>query len=183
MRSLRLTHEQIQAIVDHARQDQPHEACGIISGNGDVVARIMPIHNIARNPQHHYRMDAKDLLQVLKNMNAAGEEMLGVYHSHPKHEPIPSSEDIREAQLNTPNMVHVILSLKYGKTRLQAWHIHDGLVDKVELLVGNQLSLALAPMTRAQTMAIILATILALAFLLIISLNLLPPAPSIPTPQ
>lgn len=182
MRSLHLSHEQIQAIVDHARHEQPHEACGIISGNGDVVARIIPIDNIASQAQCHYQMNAKDLLQALKNIDVVDEEMLGIYHSHPNHEPIPSSEDIHEAQLNTPNLTHVIVSLKYGKTRLQAWQIHGGQVDKVELLVGNQQSRALPPMTRAQIVAIILATILTVAFLLIISLSLLPPAPPIPTP-
>lgn len=183
MRSLRLKHEQIQAMVDHARHEQVHEACGILSGNGDVVARIIPIDNITSHPQYHYQMDAKELLKALKNIDAGGEEMLGIYHSHPNHEPIPSLEDIREAQLNTPNIIHVIVSLKYGKIRLQAWHIYEEQVDKVELLVGNQQSRILPAMTQTQIVAIILATILTMTFLLIISLSLLPPAPPIPTAQ
>jgi proteasome lid subunit RPN8/RPN11 len=183
MQSLRLTHEQIQAMVDHARNEQAHEACGIIAGGVGVATRIIPIQNTANNPQHHYQMNAKELLLALKNMDAAGEEMIGIYHSHPGSEAIPSLEDIQAAQVNTPNTVHVIIGLKYGKARLQAWHIHDGLVEKVELLVGNQSSMALLPMTRTQIMAVIIATILAVLLLLTVSLSLLPSAPPILTLQ
>jgi len=183
MQTLRLSHEQMQSIVNHARNEQPYEACGIIAGSVGVASRIIPIKNAAINAEYHYQMDAQELLQALKDMDSAAEEMLGVYHSHPKNEPIPSPEDVREAQLNTPNIVHIIISLKYGKARLQAWHIQDGQAHKVELLVGNQISVSLPAMTQAQIIAVILAAILAMLFLLIISFSLLPPAPPIPTAQ
>lgn len=174
MQTLRLSHDQIQSIVTHARNEQPYEACGIISGSVGVASRIIPIKNAAINAQYHYQMDAKELLQALQNIDSADEQMIGIYHSHPNNEPVPSPEDIREAQLNTPNIVHVIVSLKYGKARLQAWTMQDGQVHKVELLVGNQISANLPEMSQTQVIAVILAAILAVAFLLMISFSLLP---------
>jgi proteasome lid subunit RPN8/RPN11 len=173
----------MQSIVNHARDEQAHEACGIIAGQVGVASRIIPISNVATNAQYHYQMDAQELLQALKAIDAADEDMLAVYHSHPNSEAIPSLEDVREAELNTPNIVHLIISLKYGKARLQAWRIHDGKADRVELLIGNQMSANLEPLSQTQIIAIILATILAVAFLLMISFYLLPLAPPIPTPQ
>ena len=183
MQTLRLSHEQIQSIVNHARQEQPDEACGIIAGKVGIASRIIPIKNAASNAQHHYQMDTKELLQALKEMDSVDEEMLGIYHSHPNNEPIPSPEDIREAQLNTPNSLHIIVSLKYGKARLQAWHIQLGQIEKVDLLIGNQISANLPEMSQTQVIVVILAAILALAFLLMISFGLLPPAPPIPIAQ
>lgn len=183
MQTLRLSSEQMLSIVNHARNEQAKEVCGIIAGNVGVASRIIPIKNAASNPEYHYQMDAQELLQALKDIDLADEEMLGVYHSHPNNEPIPSEEDVREAQLNTPNMVHVILSLKYGKVRFQAWHIHDGRAERVELLVGNQMSVSVFAMSKAQVIAVILAAIVAVLFLLMISFSLLPPAPPIPTVQ
>ena len=134
-------------------------------------------------PETHFEMEATALLKAYKAMDAAGMELIAVYHSHPNSNPIPSQTDIREAMRNMPNAYQLIVSLKQEQAQLQVWHIHNGQVDRVELLVGNEKSRAMQPLSRAQIIAILLATFFAVGLLLLISFSLLPPAPPLPTPQ
>ena len=182
MQSLRLSHEKMQEIVDHAKNAFPNEACGLIAGLEGQASEIIAIKNIAENPQAHYMMDANEQLQALKHFDNQGIEWLGVYHSHPNSKPIPSLEDIDSAELNTSNLCHVIVGLEHQKVTLQAWHIHNGEVNPVEILIGQQESYSIAPMSKVQIWAIILAIIIGIILLLLMSFSLLPPAPPIPTP-
>lgn len=183
MQHLRLSHEQVQAIVDHAVNELPNEVCGLIAGRDGKAKQIVPIKNVADKPQQQYQMDAQEQLQALKSFDEQNIDWIAVYHSHPNGQPLPSSEDIRDADLNTPNICHLIIGLKNQKVRLQAWRIHDGQVDEVELLIGQQQSNSLAPMSQLQIWAVIIAIIIAVILLLGISFSLLPPAPPLPTPQ
>ncbi len=180
---LRLSHEQVQAIVDHAVHDLPNEACGLIAGIEGKAKQIVPIKNVADTPQQQYQMDAQEQLQALKSFEAQHIDWIAVYHSHPNGQPLPSYDDIRDAELNTPNIYHLIIGLKKQKVYLQAWHIHGGQVDEVELLIGQQRPYSLAPMSKLQIWAVILAIVIAVVLLLGISFSLLPPAPPLPTPQ
>lgn len=183
MRSLRLSHEQIKQIMGEALSASPDEACGMIGGLGIDAKRIVPITNVAEQAHYHYLMDGTEQLKALKAFDAQDLDWLAVYHSHPMGKPHPSQEDVREAMLNTPNLIHVIIGLKDQQQRLQAWHIHDGLVDEVELLVGAQASKASQPASRLEQWAVLFAMILGIIILLGISFILLPPAPSLPLPQ
>lgn len=176
---LRLSIEQVDAIVGHAVQDAPHEACGLIAGKGEKVSRLFPIKNAAAHPEKHFVMDSAQLLKAYKAIEAEGLDCLAVYHSHPKSEPIPSQEDIREAEINTPNMIHLIVSLKPPKARLQAWQIRQGEADKVELLLGNEPASNVPKLSQLQLWAIFFAIVFAVLLLLAISFSLLPPAPII----
>lgn len=183
MRPLRLSHQQVQAIVEQAKAAAPLEDCGLIAGSTDGIAQqIYPIPNRSDKPTQHFDMEPVALLRAYKQIEAAGQTLLAVYHSHPTSDPIPSPADIRDAMLNMPNVAHLIVSLKSHAPRLQVWHIHAGQVERVELLVGSQQSHNMDALTRAQILAIVLATLLAVALLLTLSFALLPPAPPIPTP-
>lgn len=183
MRFLRLTRQQVQTIVEQAKVDAPNEICGLIVGQQGVAQHIIPIPNRSRTPLTHFQMDAESLLRAYKMLDTIGGALLAVYHSHPNGEPLPSQTDIRDATRNMPNVIHLIVGMKQRKARFQAWHIHDGQVDKVELLVGNMVSDSMPSLSRAQIIAILLMTLLAAVFLISLSIMLLPPAPPIPTPQ
>ncbi len=182
MRSLRLSQQQVQSIVDHCIQSLPDEACGLIAGKKEKAARIIPIKNVSDNPKRHYQMDANGQLKALKLIDDEALDWIGVFHSHPDSAPIPSQEDIREAELNTPDIVHLIVSLQHNKSRLQAWHIHDAQVDDVELLIGQQRSEGIEPLSRLQFWSVLFAILIAVMLLLTISFTLLPPEPPLPTP-
>lgn len=167
-------------IVLHARADAPHEACGILAGRGESVERVIPVANRAAEPQHHYRMDERQLTEVLFTLEAEGMELLGFYHSHPAGDPIPSPTDVREAHY--PRTPYLIVGLRHAEARLAAWEINHGDVLLVELVVGGAAPVIAENRTfsPAQSMAIVISMILAFLVVIVISLSLLPPAPTIP---
>jgi proteasome lid subunit RPN8/RPN11 len=177
MRNLWLTDEQARAIVEHARSEQPREACGLLAGTDHRVLQVLPLPNSAADPIHHFRIDDHALIQTLYRIEQNGLSLLGIYHSHPNGDPIPSTVDIREAAY--PDCAYVIAGLR-GSPRLAAWDIRDAVVTPVELHTAPQPpEKRTEPLSRPQKAAIVVGAVLAFAFMLVLSLSLLPPAPII----
>lgn len=185
MRALRLTQQQVQAIVNHALSEAPHEACGLLAGTcSDDSGRarlILPLPNQAESPRTQYSVPPGALLEAYQTIDAQGLSFLGGYHSHPGSPPIPSPDDVREAERNSPGAVHLIISLKDSRPALKAWQITPGSVQPVELLIGVQPAPPNVPLSNLQKYAIIIVAVLAVLVLWWISFSLLPPAPPIPT--
>jgi proteasome lid subunit RPN8/RPN11 len=173
-----LTDAQAQAIIQHARVDAPNEACGLLVGRQNRVSEIIHIPNNAADPQHHYHMDEKALVTALSRLETRGLELLGIYHSHPAGDPIPSQTDIRQATYSdTP---YLIIGLKNGTASLAAWKMRAGQVDAVPLHIGDMPPPETPALSSAQKTAILLSALIAFALLIVVSLSLLPPAPLIP---
>ena len=99
------------AIVEHARQDHPDEACGIVAGpvGSDRPERFVPMVNAARSPTF-YEFDSADLLALYKDLDARDEEPVVVYHSHTATEAYPSRTDISYA--SEPGAHYVLVSTR-----------------------------------------------------------------------
>ncbi|MBD8513715.1 M67 family metallopeptidase [Photobacterium sp. 2_MG-2023] len=104
-----LTQSQIDAIVAHARQEHPLEACGLIVGpaGSDIPSAVIPMRNIAES-EVYFRFDSKQQLQVWRQMEEEGSEPIVLYHSHSGSRAYPSREDL--AFSLTPHTHHVIVS-------------------------------------------------------------------------
>jgi hypothetical protein len=122
------------------------------------------------------------LSQHLPQLEDDGVTLLGFYHSHPNGEPIPSPTDIREFAY--PDTVQLIVGLKSKQAQVGAWMI-DGLrVSPVEIYIGTS-EPTYKPqhkLSKAQKNAIIITAIIALIIMVVLSINLLPAPPEIPTP-
>lgn len=166
-------------MLRHARADAPREACGILAGRGEKVERVIPAVNRATDPEHYYRIDERQLTEVLFTLETEKLELLGFYHSHPAGDPIPSPTDIREAHY--PHIPYVIVGLRGAEPLIAAWEITYGDVLPVAVIVGDTPPPAeRQSFSPAQRMAIIVSMILAFLVVIMISLSLLPPAPPIP---
>jgi proteasome lid subunit RPN8/RPN11 len=182
MSYLWLTEEQAKQIASHARDAAPLEACGLIAGEANRARLVIPVENIAKEPQTRFLMDVAALSKHLPALDTAGLHLMGFYHSHPDGEPIPSPTDVGE--VTYPDVVHVIVGLKYREPRLAAWSIQHGRVARVELHIGDHPpeSNQNPPLSRAQQAAVIITALIALSIVVVVSLYLLPPAPSITAP-
>ena len=62
---LRIDRATYDAIVAHAREDHPDEACGVVAGpeGSDRPERFIPMLNAARSPTF-YEFDSGDLLKL-----------------------------------------------------------------------------------------------------------------------
>lgn len=174
---LYLTRTDAENIAQHARRDAPREACGLLAGERNVVKRVITLPNAAPDPETHYLIDPAAYIKAMAELDAQGLSLVGFYHSHPKGDPIPSPTDIREAAY--PDAVYVIVGLPTESAQLSAWRIRYGQVESVEICTDTPTE-AEPSLSRAQKFAIILSAVIAVLFMLLLSLSLLPPAPVIP---
>lgn len=119
---LRVTRAVQDALVDHARAGAPEEVCGILAGErGDpaTATSAHPVENVAETPETRYRIDPEEQLRVMEDVEAAGDEMVGFYHSHPAGPRGPSVTD--EARATWPDRSYVIVSLDGESPFVGAW--------------------------------------------------------------
>lgn len=181
MNALWLSEEQAKQIVTHTRAAAPQEACGLIFGRGIRAEVIVPVANVAADPQRHYMMNPAEMAEYLPAHDRAGLTLIGLYHSHPAGEPIPSQTDIREATF--PHTAYLIAGLRRNQPKLAAWTITNGRVQRISLHIGHTAPPSTEPpLSRAQQAAILVSAVLAFVAMLALSLYLLPPAPALPLP-
>lgn len=124
MTPLTLAHGVRAAIEQHGREAYPHECCGALLGEGDVVRAVHPLPNVTtEGPRRRFRVDDKDYLAAERKAAATGLSLLGFYHSHPDHPAEPSQYDLDHA---FPTFVYPILSVQQGEpAALRAWRLRD----------------------------------------------------------
>ena len=95
---IKLTQKQIDEIFADARRELPNECCGLLGGCGDFINSVYKLKNAAANPLVEYEAAPEDLFRAQKQMREQGENLIGIYHSHPRAaEPFPSQTDIERA--------------------------------------------------------------------------------------
>jgi len=122
---LTITRRQFDDIISHARDAAPHECCGLIGGstNGRVQT-IYPAKNVAADPLVTYEAAAEDLFAAQRTMRERGEQLLAIYHSHPRAStPEPSPTDVRLAYY--PSAVYLIAGLGNEEPCLRAFRIDE----------------------------------------------------------
>ncbi len=109
-----------QEMVDHALRQAPLECCGILAGRGRTVRRMYEMRNTDRS-RTTYFMAPEEQLEVFREMEKEGLDMVAIYHSHPHTIPFPSERDVRLAFY--PDVACIIISLKDGETSVKAFRI------------------------------------------------------------
>lgn len=140
MTALRLTRRHHQVIVGHCLDGLPDEACGLLLGPLEhgvptgVVTEARPCRN-ADASARTYTVDPKDMLHAMRAAQAAGSEIIGVWHSHTHTTAYPSDTDVRQAV--DPDWYYPIVSLRDGEAVMRAYRIVDGEIGEVPIeLVG-----------------------------------------------
>ena len=135
--ALTLDRSYIDEMIAHAKRDAPNECCGIIAGNGGRATKLYPMRNAAEEGVRPYRyeMDGRDLLRLLRELDARNEEFLVIYHSHVATEGRPSPTDVRFAA-GWPDPYYVLVSLAEDPPPVRAFRIVDGEVTEEELTIA-----------------------------------------------
>lgn len=114
----------VDEIVDHARREAPSECCGLIGGNSPNSQTIYPLRNVAADPLVTYEAAPEALFAAQRAMRERGEQLLAIYHSHPRSkDPEPSATDVRLAYY--PSAVYFIVGLGDKEPCLRAFRISE----------------------------------------------------------
>ena len=122
---IQLTLAHLNEIISHARAMAPAECCGLISGTDDGCAKtIYRLRNVAREKRVSYEAAPEELFAAQRQMREQGEQLLTIYHSHPRSaEPTPSETDVRLAYY--PSAVYLIIGLGGNDPVMRAFRISE----------------------------------------------------------
>lgn len=121
-------------MLDHARRTTNHECCGLLAGRDGLITQAFPATNVSPHPATSYEIAPREILDRIREMRAAGLELLGIYHSHPNSPNEPSPRDI--AQAYYPDAAYFILSpLPDAPRPVRAFSIRDGRVNELEIQI------------------------------------------------
>ncbi len=108
--TLLLPHGARATMLDHAREGLPREVCGVLAGHRDDegsdgdpddrggarrdrAERAIRARNAADDPRRAYEIPPVELHGVLTDVEDAGLDVIGFYHSHPTGAAAPSPTD------------------------------------------------------------------------------------------
>jgi proteasome lid subunit RPN8/RPN11 len=115
--------DQMAQIEEHARETYPEECCGILIG---LRAERPAVYSAYRAQNRNfvrsfdrYELDPRDILTADRAAENENQEILGFYHSHPDHPPLPSATDAEHAW---PGYLYLIVAVtERGETESRGW--------------------------------------------------------------
>jgi proteasome lid subunit RPN8/RPN11 len=119
-----LSRAQVEEMYAHARETNPAECCGLIGGIESEARTVYRLRNAARDPLTGYEAAPEELFAAQRIMRERREQLLGIYHSHPRsQDPFPSATDVRLAYY--PSAIYFIIGLGEAGERLRAFRISE----------------------------------------------------------
>jgi proteasome lid subunit RPN8/RPN11 len=90
---IEVTSEALSQMRAHAAAAHPHEACGILLGEGTRITAAIEARNVHPAPETHFEIDPQALIDAHRAARNGGAQVLGYYHSHPTGPAAPSATD------------------------------------------------------------------------------------------
>lgn len=131
MNSLILTKEQHKKMVAHVDANFPLEACGLLAGKNTKVESVFEVTNQAQSPVR-YVMDPIEQLNAFEWIESNGQDLIGIFHSHPTGPKTVSQTDIAEAAYA---VVYIILARVENKWNTRGFWIENGEFREVTLQI------------------------------------------------
>ncbi len=126
----------LAGLVEHALADAPNECCGLIALEGDRVAEVHQLENLAASPMR-FEVDGARLAPLLMEIEDSGRRP-AIYHSHTRSEPYPSQTDINFARF-WPGTEWLIIGLAGEEPELRSFMIDgEGNVDEQPVLLDGR---------------------------------------------
>ena len=156
---LTFSKKHLQLMQAHAASVYPQECCGLLLGTlvpEEAMRRVAEVVRVDNtwsaemgdlteaqldkeksfDRRRRYWIDPKALLQIQRDARDRDLNIIGVYHSHPDHPPIPSETDLKFAW---PFFSYLILAIEKGEPTQLSSHVLDlntGVFSKEDLLVN-----------------------------------------------
>jgi [CysO sulfur-carrier protein]-S-L-cysteine hydrolase len=134
---IRITDEVRAALENQALESSPYECCGLLAGVGNLISAAYPLRNEADKPESRYFASPEDIFAAMRRMRDAGQEMLGIYHSHPRTPAYPSPTDVEMAFY--PEANYFIIALE-PRLQLRAFKINNANIEEINIRVVKEAS-------------------------------------------
>ncbi len=132
---MRISHEIVDQIVAHAREEAPNECCGMIGARDGEATSLYRARNAEASPLR-YTVHPQDQLRIMDEIEDRGEQLAAIYHSHTGSAAYPSQTDINLAE-NWPEPLYLICSVADPDSpEVRAFAIRAGDVEEAALNVG-----------------------------------------------
>ncbi len=112
----------------------------MIAGRDGLATRLLPVVNVQPDPERSYKMDPNDQHRALTDIEDAGEELIGMYHSHPPEGAYFSPTDLKEAYWGDspawPGITYLVVGLRdtrRGPRGVKAFTVADHEATEVPL--------------------------------------------------
>ncbi|EKU31625.1 M67 family metallopeptidase [Alcaligenes sp. A-TC2] len=133
--ALQIRRSALEQVLNHAKQDHPIEACGLIAAKeGSLVAeRVLPMQNRAAS-EVFYQFDSREQFQVYRRLDEDDQECCVIYHSHTASQAFPSKDDIDFA--GHPELHYLIVSTwDQATVPVRSFRIIDGGVTEETIVI------------------------------------------------
>lgn len=122
-----LPHKVLNEIIAHSLERYPKEACGVLSGKvheGEYF--VMKAEKLEKGSHYtSFILDLNSWMSIIMKSKLEDMQYIGIYHSHPDSDPIPSNEDLH-CMLECPGEIWLIVSISEGEFRgLAAFTVPD----------------------------------------------------------
>jgi proteasome lid subunit RPN8/RPN11 len=114
-----------EELLEHAREEAPNEACGLVVLRDGAALRYERGRNAAASP-YRFQLEIDPRVWFLEDEGY----QLAVFHSHPTSPPRPSRTDVEQIGL-WEGRPYLILSADTGE--LAAWRITEGTAEEAPL--------------------------------------------------
>lgn len=111
-------------MVQHALEDAPIEACGLLAAVDGVVVEVRRAKNREASP-YRFSIDPLETRKHEQAIDEAGAELAGFYHSHTGSPAVPSPTDIRMmGPFFGPPFVHFVIGVADREApEVRVWYI------------------------------------------------------------
>ncbi len=125
----------VNQLLHQAQISPEKEVCGLVAEKNQQQ-RIIPVNNVATDPQNLFEMDPKALIDAMRDIREADERLFAVYHSHPQGTAMPSALDSKQAEY--PEALYLIIALgTKGVLELRGFRLVNHKFQGVDLDLGN----------------------------------------------
>jgi proteasome lid subunit RPN8/RPN11 len=117
----------------HVAALAPLEACGLVAGRNGTSSAVITVTNSLSSP-NRFRMDAQEQFRAFEQVEAAGQALIAIFHSHPAGPAAPSPTDIAEAAYPVVNLIWTPVN---GEWRARGFWIADNDYEEVTLEIAE----------------------------------------------
>ena len=131
----------VDEMIEHAVQENPNECCGILAGKDGLISALYRVRNSTPSP-YRYVMDPKEQMNVMKESDELGLDLMAFYHSHTHSPAYPSETDTRMAvESGWVDFCYVLVSLEKQEPEVRFYMVDaKGDISNEEFEIINSTS-------------------------------------------